>query len=108
MELNEVISVTKAKGFRHAIGVASKKGNIITVDYPLFRGGKEIYGGSIGFRTEEVTAIRPATEEEIKEWRNTPGIAKTARKTANTADKVMKIKWVAIGLLDGSKIINTL
>ena len=108
MELNEIISVIKAKGFRSAIGVVTRKGGVTDVNYPLYLGSKEVTCGSTGYSNDNVTTIRPATEEEIKAWRNAEGVAKSARKTANTAEKVKAIKWVACSLRLGGEIINEL
>lgn len=108
MELSEIISVIKINGRRNAIGVVSKCGPIISVGYPLYKGYKEVECGTTGCSVSDVTAIRPATEEEIREWRNAPGVAKAARKAANTVDKVKAIKWVAADIRCGHEIINTL
>ena len=52
--------------------------------------------------------IRPATSDEIKTWRKTEGIGQSARKAANTVERVKQIKWINVSISMGGKFINFL
>lgn len=108
-ELSDVISVISCNSMKPSIAVCTIKNDIISMAYPLVIGKTEIECGSSGRTiTNNNVKIRPATIEEIKQWRNALGPAQSARKTANTVEKVKEIKWVASALRLGKKIINHL
>lgn len=107
--LNTVISVIKVKTCE-IIGVVTKnnEGNFYNISYPTKKKRPDVWCGGSSANTCDVKSIRPATDEEIKVWRNAEGVAKSARAKANTADKVKEIKWVAASLRIGEKIITTI
>ena len=108
--MNTVVSVITGKGIRSTVGVVTRKDDSdrITVNYPHRKGSNEVFCGSTGYSISlDHLKIRQATAEEIKEWRNAVGPAKTARTKANTPDKVKEIRWVAVDLGMGYQIVTS-
>jgi len=110
--MKTTISAIKGKGIRTTIGVVTMKStdtDRIYIHYPLGMGRKYVNCGSAAYSVSENSiTIRPATDEEIKKWRNAEGVGMTSRKYANTPEKVKTIKWVAYSLNDGENIITNL
>lgn len=71
----------------------------IEVCYPLDlrmseHNGYDYVGCGESFRKNKnkKLTIRPATREEAMRWRKADGVGKSARRVANTAEKIKKIK----------------
>jgi hypothetical protein len=110
--MKTTISAIKGKGIRTTIGVVTMKStdtDRINLHYPLRMGSKSVNCGSTSYSiSKDSISIRPATDEEIKMWRNAEGVGMSARKSANTPEKVKAIKWVACSLNNGENIITNL
>jgi hypothetical protein len=110
--MKTTISAIKGKGIRTTICVVTMKStdtDRIKVHYPLRMGSKSVNCGATSYSvSEDSITIRPATDEEIKMWRKAEGVGMSARKSANTPEKVKDIKWVACSLSIGENIITNL
>ena len=112
--LDQMISVISAANLKPTIAVCTVNANfdefedIISMDYPLRIGSNSIDCGSSGINDikNNRVNIRPAELDEIKAWRKAEGIGQSARRVANTVEKVKEIKWIAASLRNGKKFIN--
>jgi len=108
--LDQMISVISAKDCKPTIAVCMIKDehqDYINIEYPLRIGSNNVQcgGSSVNIKDNNVT-IRPANPDEIKTWRKAEGVGQSARRAANTIEKVKKIKWIDVGLSTGDKFIN--
>lgn len=103
---------TKKSRIGNYIGVITVSGKypyLINVSYPLSTRSYTVgCGSTCFFNIDKKLKVRPATEEEIARWRHADGVGKTARRLANTADKVKDIKWVNVHVDGGDSIIVNL
>ena len=110
--LDQMISVISAKDRKPTIAACMIKNELqdyIDIKYPLKIGSNTVDCGSSTVRVKDNNVIiRPATPDEIKTWRKIEGIGQSARKTANTVEKVKQIKWIDVSISMGGKFINFL
>ena len=111
--LDQMISVISAKNLKPTIAVCTvtdnfDKEDMISIEYPLEIGSNNIDCGSSGINDikNNKVNIRPAEPDEIKAWRKAEGVGQSARRDANTVEKVKEIKWIAASLGLGKKFIN--
>lgn len=112
--LDQMISVISAVNLEPTIAVCTVNANfaevedVISIEYPLKIGSNSVDCGSSGInniRNNRVN-IRPAEPDEIKAWRKAEGVGQSARRVANTVEKVKEIKWINASIRNGKKIIN--
>ncbi len=111
--LDQMISVISAVNLKPTIAVCMIKDDrqdYISIEYPLRIGSNNVDCGGSGINDikNNRVNIRPAELDEIKAWRKAEGVGQSARKAANTIEKVKEIKWIAAGLRNGEKFINFL
>ena len=110
--LDQMISVISAKDCKPTIAVCMIKNELqdyIDIEYPLKIGSNTVdCGGSTVRVKDNNVIIRPATSDEIKTWRKAEGIGQSARKAANTVERVKQIKWINVSISMGEKFINFL
>lgn len=112
--LDQMISVISAKNLKPTIAVCTVDANfaevedMISIEYPLRIGSNSIDCGGSGINDikNNKVNIRPANPDEIKAWRKAEGVGQSARRTANTVEKVKEIKWIAASLRNDKKFIN--
>lgn len=112
--LDQMISVISAKNLKPTIAVCTVNANfaevedMISIEYPLRIGSNSVDCGSSGINDikNNRVNIRPAELNEIKAWRKAEGIGQSARRAANTVEKVKEIKWIGASIRNGKKIIN--
>lgn len=112
--LDQMISVISAANLKPTIAVCTVNANfaevedMISIEYPLKIGSNSVDCGSSGInniKTNKVN-IRPAEPDEIKAWRKAEGVGQSARRAANTVEKVKEIKWIGASIRNGKKFIN--
>ena len=112
--LDQMISVIRAKNLKPTIAVCTVNANfaevedMISIEYPLRIGSNSVDCGSSGINDikNNRVNIRPAELNEIKAWRKAEGVGQSARRAANTVEKVKEIKWIDASIRNGKKIIN--
>jgi len=83
--------------------------DMLGINYPMILGSDwQGCGGMNFFNSKKLISVRPATEEEIKEWRNAKGLIASTRKRANTVDKVKQLKWVKLTVGRGDELITSM
>ncbi len=114
--LDQMISVISAENLKPTIAVCTVNANfaevedVISIEYPLKIGSNSVDCGSSGINNikNNRVNIRPAEPDEIKAWRKAEGVGQSARRAANTVEKVKEIKWISASIRNGKKIINFL
>lgn len=105
-----VISTISIKNSKSIIGVFTRHegSDICNICYPLTKGAKSVNCGSTSRNIKDVKTVRPATNEEIKAWRNAEGVGKSARMKASSPEKVKGIQWIRVSLEMGDEIITSM